>query len=361
MTVNLPVARPTHLHRPLAVLATLTGVLAVVLLPAMALDDRQLLGVSVWLKPWKFAVSIALYSLTVAWMVTLVRRGARLARAAATGAAVALGVEIAVITIQAARGVPSHFNTRTSLDSMLFSVMGASIILVWVATLLLALLLVGQRTDDQVLAAGLRWGLGVSLLGMILAVLMINPVNQWLLRLGQYPQAVLDGGHTVGAPDGGPGLPVTNWSLQAGDLRAPHFVGIHALQLLPLLAWLLGRRARWRGSGRQVGLVHVAGVAYLGLVVLLGWQALRGEPVTRPGAATLAAAGVLLLAGVGAAVAVMMGAGHWGASPPARAPGPGAPEPLEPAPAAPTGPRSLHGQSAATAQSPQADRPPPDA
>jgi hypothetical protein len=196
---------------------------------------------------------------------------------------------------------------------------------------------------------------------MILAVLMINPVSQWLLRLGQYPQAVLDGGHTVGAPDGGPGLPVTNWSLQAGDLRAPHFVGIHALQLLPLLAWLLGRRARGRGSGRQVGLVHVAGVAYLGLVVLLGWQALRGEPVTRPGAATLAAAGVLLLAGVGAAVAVMIGTGYGGASRPARAPGPGAPEPLEPAPAAPTGPRSLHGQSAATTQPPQADRAPPDA
>jgi hypothetical protein len=63
-------------HRPLAILAALTGVLAVGLLPAMALDHRQLLGVSVWLKPWKFAVSIAIYSLTVAWMVTLVGKGA---------------------------------------------------------------------------------------------------------------------------------------------------------------------------------------------------------------------------------------------------------------------------------------------
>ena len=54
------------LHRPLVVLAALTGVLAVILLPAIAPDDRRLLGVSVWLKPWKFAVSIAVYSLTVA-------------------------------------------------------------------------------------------------------------------------------------------------------------------------------------------------------------------------------------------------------------------------------------------------------
>ena len=117
-------ARALPLHRPLAVLAVGAGVLAVVLLPAMVLDDRQLLGVSVWLKPWKFAVSIALYALTMAWMVTLVRRGARLARAAATGAAVALGIEMAIITVQAARGVPSHFNTQTPLDARLFNLMG---------------------------------------------------------------------------------------------------------------------------------------------------------------------------------------------------------------------------------------------
>jgi hypothetical protein len=166
--------------------------------------------------------------------------------------------------------------------------------------------LVRQRLDDRVLAVGLGWGLGVGLLGMILAVLMINPLNQFVLQqISHAPPTVLDGGHTVGAPDGGPGLPITNWSTRAGDLRAPHFVGIHALQLLPLLAWLVHRRARRLGGGRQVGLVHVAGGVYLGVVVLLVWQALRGEPVTGPGAATLTAAGVLLLgllAGVGIAV-----------------------------------------------------------
>jgi hypothetical protein len=186
---------------------------------------------------------------------------------------------------------------------MLFNLMGASILLVWVATLVLALLLARQRLDDRVLAAGLGWGLTISLLGMILAVLMINPINEWVLQLSHSPPPLLDGGHTVGAPDGGPGVPIANWSTRAGDLRAPHFVGIHALQLLPLLAWLLGRSGRrlGLGGGRQVGLVHVAGVAYLGVVVLLVWQALRGESVIRPGAATLTAAG-LLVAGTAAAV-----------------------------------------------------------
>jgi hypothetical protein len=150
------VAPHRPLHRPLVVLAALTAVLAVGLLPVMVVDHRQLLGVSVWLKPWKFAVSITLYALTVAWMVTLVDRGARLARRAATVAAAALGVEIVLITAQAARGVPSHFNTGTPLDSMVFYVMGASIGAVWVATLVLALVLVRQRLDDRVLAVGLR-------------------------------------------------------------------------------------------------------------------------------------------------------------------------------------------------------------
>jgi hypothetical protein len=126
-SITRAVAHQRPLHRPLVVLAAVTAVLAVGLLPTMVVDHRQLLGVSVWLKPWKFAVSITIYSLTVAWMVTLVDRGARLARRAATVAAVALGLEIALITAQAARGVSSHFNTQTPPDSMVFYVMGASI------------------------------------------------------------------------------------------------------------------------------------------------------------------------------------------------------------------------------------------
>ncbi len=81
----------------------------------------------------------------------------------------------------------------------------------------------------------------------------------------------------MGAEDGGPGLPVVGWSTTGGDLRVAHFFGLHALQVMPLLGFLLGGlRAAWLGVRHRLALVWAAGFAYLGLVLLLAWQALRG-------------------------------------------------------------------------------------
>jgi len=111
------------------------------------------------------------------------------------------------------------------------------------------------------------------------------------------PQSpTIAGAHTVGAADGGPGLPVVGWSTVAGDLRIGHFIGLHALQALPILAMLLGRFAGRLDERTKVRLLVVAGSAYAGLTLLLTWQALRGQSVIRPDALTLGAATVLAVA-----------------------------------------------------------------
>jgi hypothetical protein len=86
------------------------------------------------------------------------------------------------------------------------------------------------------------------------------------------------GAHTVGAPDGGPGLPVTGWSTEHGDIRVAHFLGLHALQLLPIVALLLARRRV--NDAIRVRLTIAAAASYAGLFAILLSGALRGQPIS---------------------------------------------------------------------------------
>jgi hypothetical protein len=92
------------------------------------------------------------------------------------------------------------------------------------------------------------------------------------------------GAHTVGAPDGGPGLSGTGWSTEHGDLQIPNFIGLHVLQVLPLIAFMMRRRRL--SSDTRVRLTLAAAGSYFTLVVLLLIQALRGQPILRPDALT---------------------------------------------------------------------------
>jgi len=186
------------------------------------------------------------------------------------------------------RGTTSHFNTSTRTDSLILVAMGGLVGVVFLAALVAAGLLVRQRGLPTPLATGVRAGLGVSILGMAEAVLMI-------MNGTHHP----GGGHTVGAPDGGPGLPLTGWSTQHGDLRVAHFVGLHALQVLPALAVLLHRYGAALEPLTQTRLVRTVAVGYAGLVALLTWQAERGLPLLHPDPAVVAVgtAGAALIAG----------------------------------------------------------------
>lgn len=305
-------------HWPLLALALAMGLLALVSTVGVLLDPRELLGAPAWAKPLKFSLSVLIYAVSLAWLLPLLERGRRLAWWAGTATAVLLGVEMVIVVGTAAAGVRSHFNVSSPFATALWTAMGASIAGVWTAALLVAALLFRARLGDRGRTLAVRAGLLVALLGMALGFLMTIPTDQQLAGFEG-----VAGAHTVGGPDGGPGLPLVGWSTEAGDLRIPHFVGMHALQILPLTALLLELAARrvpaLRRESTRAGLLRVATALYLGVLALLTAQALAGQPLLRPSGAVLASGAVLVTAAAVAAGRVVALTGRAPGRPPGSA------------------------------------------
>jgi hypothetical protein len=305
----MPILRSTlrslwNTHRPLTAVGLGSGLALVACLVGLAVDPRVVTGAPVWLKPAKFAVSIMVYCLTIAWVLGPVAAShPKLSRRAGNIIAGTLAAEFVIIAMQAARGRASHFNVATALDAALFSAMGIMIAVLWLASLAVAIAAFRTRYANPVLGEAVRWGLVISAAAAALGGFMTRPVPAQLatIRAGERPTVV--GAHTVGAPDGGPGVAGLGWSTEHGDLRVAHFLGLHALQALPLFAWWLGRRPSEPRAG--VALVRIAAGAWLSAVIVLAVQALRGISIFAFDAPSLVALGaVTLIAGV-AAVALV--------------------------------------------------------
>ena len=290
-------------HRPLLAITGVTAVLTLVAIVGLLVDHRTVIGSPAWFKPLKFAISFGIYAATIAYLLRLAparRRWMKLVGWwAGTIIVGAMAIELVAIFGQAARGRASHFNIATPLDQAVSNSMATGAMLLWVGSAVVALVVLRQRSTEPATASAIRWGFVLSLIGMLVALFMMRttPDQQQLLDSGQ--PLTLHGGHSVGVADGGPGLPLTGWANNGGDLRIPHFVGIHALQVLPLLALALAELGRHFPASRlasfnlRVRLTRVAAIGYSGLLALLTWQALAGQPLLRPAADTLVAAGVL--------------------------------------------------------------------
>ena len=306
LTVRSLLERAWRFNRLLTLSILLNLALIPVVLAAALLDPVQITGVNGWIKPLKFTISVAIYCSTFLWLLTYVRRGRRWVGAVASVTGLMLILEIGLILMQVIRRTGSHFNTATPIDSAVFSAMGAMITLLALMNLVAAIWLSLQKMEDPVFAAGVRWGVWLSFAGMIIAFLMTTPTAAQLANAQSGAPMTLTGAHSVGVADGGPGLPVLGWSTVAGDLRVAHFVGLHALQVLPILGWWLsrGRSSSGLSAGRRAMLVRLAGLTYLGLLALLTWQALRGQSVVAPDGLTLAVA--LLLFGSSALLTLLL-------------------------------------------------------
>lgn len=244
-------------NKPLLRMAMANFVFVVVFLLFSMVDARELLGISLWYKPMKFALSIGIYVISLAYLVEFVS-SVSVKRWIVWGTLLGLGIEMVLITMQAIRGVKSHFNDDDIFGIVVYAIMGVFILFVTILLIILGIYLYRKPP--------LAWSRPFSLaVTMAIALTTVGTIVGGYMSRGS--------GHTVGGVDGGLGLPVLSWSVLYGDWRVAHFLGLHALQIFIIAGWLLQKK---KGAIHGLWMLFIGYVIVLTVVIVMTFQ---GKPI----------------------------------------------------------------------------------
>ena len=208
-------------NKPLFVFGCCNFIAAAICILLTRISKTVVRGANAWYKPFKFFLSIGIFAWTIgfytvylhmpdavnmySWMVIIL-----------------LGFLEIYIAIQAGRGQLSHYNSSTPFYGFLLFLMIISAVVVTLWTAYIGILFCS--IDFPALPAYYVLSIRISI--FLFVIFAFQGASMGSRQ-----------SHTVGGPEGGPALPITDWSKKHGDLRVAHFIGIHALQVLPLLSY----------------------------------------------------------------------------------------------------------------------------
>jgi hypothetical protein len=255
-----------HMPRPLLWTTLGHAIVGLACLLVLWVPAAPVMGVHPALKPLKFAVSIALFLATMGLVLLVTSLTPTLRTALAWLFSATMVVEMLLIVMQAVRGTTSHFNQNGPLSNAAWSLMVLAIVVATLGMVSVAVLASARPLLTEQ--------------GRELPPLMVFACRAglWLLLLAPISGFAMGGRlqHSVGGNDGGPGLPFVNWSVLHGDLRVAHFFALHAVQVLPCIAWALLRSSL--GTWARWGLLSTAVGASVALCLGTLAQALAGRP-----------------------------------------------------------------------------------
>ena len=213
-------------------------------------------GTNAWHKPVKFALSTAILALSVGWYSGYLSPHGSIT-AVNVILMVTLAFEVIYITWQAGKGQASHYNETSPFHAFMFSMMAsaASIATLAVGYLGIQFFTTSLPQLPPYYLLAIQFGFVLFIISSFQGFVMGSKLA-----------------HTVGAKDGSSGLPFVNWSVNYGDLRIAHFMGMHALQVLPLLAWYLLKNTK---------ITFITCVLYAILVFYTLINALRGNSILK--------------------------------------------------------------------------------
>jgi hypothetical protein len=211
------------------------------------IQPRPWLGPLSWRKPVSFGLSFGTTLIAVTWVSTYLRLSPRV-RAMILGVFGADCVlEVAGITLQAWRHVPSHFNTESPLDAAVaFSLAAGGAVLVIVLGTLGITAIRGRTDAAPSMRLALRAGFALLFAGLAAGVAMIAR-GETLIRAGHRAQAYDT----------------------AGFLKGFHAATLHAVLVLPLLAWWLATTDRSEPRRTRIVAMSTAGYVVVAAATLV--------------------------------------------------------------------------------------------
>jgi hypothetical protein len=219
-------------------------------LGVFAVDDRPWEGPLSWRKPTTFGLSFGTTLATVTWVTGHLRMRDRLRGVLLGVFAADCVLEVAGITLQAWRDVPSHFDTETPFDSTVaFSLAFGGAVLVVVLGTFAVTAFRGRVNGPPSMRLALRAGFAFLVAGLLAGVAMIVRGT-----------TLVNSGHRTEGYD------------TAGFLKLFHGVTLHAVLVLPLVAWWLERRGVGDETRRTRIVAGVTGAYVLAALVVLVWS-----------------------------------------------------------------------------------------
>jgi hypothetical protein len=230
-------------------------VFALLFLALTKLTNTQVFNVNAWYKPFKFAFSTFLFAWAMAWYCYYLPNFN--VNTFNWSVIILLGFEIFYIAFQAGRGQLSHYNISTPVYSALYSMMAIAATMVTLYTAYVGILFF--TNSFPTLPSYYVWAIRLAII-----IFVVFSFEGFAMgsRLN----------HSVGALNDNSNWFIIGWSKTVGDLRVSHFIGMHALQVLPILSYYVLKNTKL-----TIGLAVVYGV--LALLTLI--QALEGKPLMK--------------------------------------------------------------------------------
>ncbi len=214
-------------ERRLSYFALLMIGIAIVFALSSTIDVRQWRGVPIWLKPFKFAVSTALFALTSAWFIGLLPAPVRQSTAVnylVWTLILTASFEVVYIALQALLGQGSHHNTTDPFHATMFGLMGVAALALTATQAALAVLITVHHREVSSAVPALPPEVLAVVIGLWLTFIL-GSISGFALGANQPPE--------------GSGLPLLGWQLGLRDFRPAHFLGIHAHQLIPFAGFMV--------------------------------------------------------------------------------------------------------------------------